>query len=134
MSIKPTYEISSVSLGFRVEFQGVMPVGVIDHLGVSRGQPLKEGQRPCIIDDPILARVHQEDRLPDPGRSSRNDPVDQHAGGQQAGRRLVEAQRIGRDEGLALPDWRRESIESAPSSGPRRSRFNCCRPDFAGLV
>ena len=55
-----------------------------------------------IIDDPIPAGLHQEGRLPDLRRGSRNDPVDEDARGQQSGRRLMETQRVGRDERLAL--------------------------------
>jgi hypothetical protein len=102
MFIKPRREISRVTIGFKIEFQGVMPVGVVSHLSVGRRDLIEKGPRPAIIDNPILARLHQEDRLPDPGRGSRNHPVDEDTRSQQARRRLVEAQRIGRDERLAL--------------------------------
>ena len=63
--IKPGDEIPRISFRFGVEFQGVMSLGIIDHLLVGRGQPFEEGQRQFIIDDPIPARLHQEGRLAD---------------------------------------------------------------------
>ena len=59
VTIEPGNKIQSVAGRVGFEFQGMMALGVFDHLPLRRRQPLKVGERSCIIDDPILARQHQ---------------------------------------------------------------------------
>ena len=88
VTIEPGDKIQSVPRRVGFEFQGVVPLGIFDHLPVGRGQPSKVSERSFIVDDPILAGQHQQGRLVDPGGCSRDQPIDEEAGGQQPGRRL----------------------------------------------
>ena len=108
MTIEPGNKIQRVARRFRVEFQGVMALGIFDHLPLRRRQPLEVGERSCIIDDPILTRQHQQGRLTDAGGRPRDQAVDDEAGGQQPGGPLPQAERVGGDERLALRVVREE--------------------------
>ena len=65
-------------------------------------------ERPGIIDDPVLTGQHQQRPAGESGRDRAHQPVDDEAGGHQAGGPLAEAERVGGDEGLALRIGREE--------------------------
>ena len=85
VTIKPGNQIQCIAGRIGVEFQGMVALGIFDHLAVRRRQPLKVGERPRVIDDPILARQHQQGRLMDAAGGPGDQAVDDEAGGQQAG-------------------------------------------------
>ncbi len=59
MAIEPGNKIQSVPRGVGFEFQGMMAVGIFDHLTIPRRQLLKIRERLGIINDPVLPRQHQ---------------------------------------------------------------------------
>ena len=80
VTIEPGDKIQSITGRIGFEFQGMMSLGVFDDLPVRRPRLLKVFERPCIIDDPVLAGQHQQGRLPNMGRRPPDPPIDEEAG------------------------------------------------------
>ena len=77
-------QIQCVAAGSGSNSRVWWPSGYSITVALRRRQPSKVGERSRIIDDPILARHHQQGRLMDAAGRLGDQAVDDEAGGQSA--------------------------------------------------